>query len=221
MLQAYPTKSGTGISIFGDYGDLTSLYDTVHHIADALDEDNDYQKGPQMLMMNFAYEIRHAYQGTRLTEQMSFGDDQPHHYYGFQLVWTDLLIFINALRENAGFVMTDRRNQAHLYLLEYVVEQALMQYDGDGAKEIISLIGRGLCVSGELAFIIYQTVHVEFVSQRGGKARFRKIPYLLRSYFSSWSPEHKQMLANLQRSAEAHSCEIHELQFSDFPDIKW
>jgi len=221
MLQAFPTKGGTGVSIFGDYADLSSLHDTIHHIADALDEGNSYQKGQHMLLMNFAYEVRHAYQGTRLTEKMSFDGEQSFNYYGFQLVWTDILIFISALRTNAGYVSTGRLNQASLYLLEYVVENALNSYDAAGAAEIIPLIGRGLSISGELAFIIYQTLHVEFVSEKIGKARFRKIPKLLRSYFSSWSPEHKQLVAHLTASAKANNCEIHDLEFSDFPDIEW
>nr|WP_199079841.1 hypothetical protein [Pedobacter sp. ASV19] len=221
MLQAIATKSGTGVSIFGDYADLSSLYDTVHHIADALDEENKYQRGQHMLLMNFAYEIRHAYQGTRLIQRMSFDDEQSFNYYGFQLVWTDVLIFVSVLRENAGFLSTGRLNQANLYLLEYVLEQALSSYDATGAAEIIPLLGRGLNIDGELSFIIYQTVHVQFVGDRSGKARFRKIPHLLRSYFSSWSPEHKQMLHSLTQSAKVHGCEIHELEFSDFPEIKW
>ncbi len=36
MLQSYRTKSGTGISIFGDYADLKILYDTIHNFAETL-----------------------------------------------------------------------------------------------------------------------------------------------------------------------------------------
>jgi len=221
MLQANPTESGTGISIYGDYADLDSLYETVHHIEDSLDEDNAYQRDQHMLLMNFAYEIRHAYQGTRLVKEMRFDDDYTHHYYGFQLVWTDLLIFTNALRNNAAYIQTDKLNQANLYLLEYVVEKALHAYDPTGAAEIQRLIGRGIDVNMELTFFIYQTVHVEFVSGRAGKPRFRKIPQLLQKYFSSWSPEHKQMLHRLSVSAKANNCEMHELQLSHFPVMKW
>jgi len=147
MLQANPTESGTGISIYGDYADLDSLYETVHHIEDSLDEDNAYQRDQHMLLMNFAYEIRHAYQGTRLVKEMRFDDDYIHHYYGFQLVWTDLLIFTNALCNNAAYIQTDKLNQANLYLLEYVVEKALHAYDPTGAAEIQRLIGRGIDVN--------------------------------------------------------------------------
>jgi len=36
MLQANPTESGTGISIYGDYAYLDSLYESAHQIADSL-----------------------------------------------------------------------------------------------------------------------------------------------------------------------------------------
>ena len=37
MLVGYPTKNGTGISIFGDYADLKMMYQCVHRIAECVD----------------------------------------------------------------------------------------------------------------------------------------------------------------------------------------
>lgn len=71
MLQAYPTHNGTGVSIYGDYGDLKNLYDTVHEIAGSLDEYNTYQKGQHKLLMNFAYGIRKSMSGSRLNKRSS------------------------------------------------------------------------------------------------------------------------------------------------------
>jgi len=117
MLQGYPTRSGTGIAIYGDYGDLRCLYDTVHHFAAAIDEGNKLQKGQHQLLMNFAYEIRHAYMGTRLKKKINFYDDiEEQSQYGFQLVWTDILIFISVLQDNAGYLKSDKLHQANLYM---------------------------------------------------------------------------------------------------------
>src|SRR5690606_7608824 len=116
MLQGYPTNNGTGISIFGDYGDLNSLYATVHEIANSLDQYNMRTKAQHQILMNFAYEIRKAYSDQRLTDKLIFdGDDKEMLYYGFHCVWTDILIFISALRHNAGYVQTDKLQQANLY----------------------------------------------------------------------------------------------------------
>jgi hypothetical protein len=76
ILQAYSSKNGTGITIPGDYGDLMSLYDTVHHFANALDEKNKLQKPHHQLLMNFAYEIRKGYSGEMQTEKIKFDNDQ-------------------------------------------------------------------------------------------------------------------------------------------------
>ena len=53
MIQAYPTKNGTGIAIFGDYGDLYALYQSVHEVANSLDENNIQLSGQHKLLMNF------------------------------------------------------------------------------------------------------------------------------------------------------------------------
>jgi len=222
MLQAFPTKNGTGAAIFGDYGDLRSLYDTAHHIAQTLDEQNRWQKGQNQLLMNFAYEIRKAYSGDRLTDEVRFpGEGHTLHYYGFQVVWTDLLIFISALRHNAGYIQTNRMHQANLYMLEHLTEKALFDYDQAGAAEIIMSITHGIAVGTEYAFIIYQAIHLEFVTARSGKARFRKIPQLLSNHFNTWAPEYKALIASFEQSAKDQNCGITDLEFSEFPEIKW
>ncbi len=222
MLQALPTQSGTGLSLFGDYGDLNCLYDTVHAIAGHLDEENGWQKGQNQLLMNFAYEIRKAVSGNRLTKAFRYpGEDYALHYYGFQVVWTDILLFVAALRHNAGFNPTEKIHQASLYLLEHVIEQAMVEYDPIGASELSKYIGRGIPVYSEYVFLIYQALHIDFVSMRGGKPRFRKISKMLSDYFSSWTPEYNTLLANLQKTASENNCRIVDLTLRDFPDIKW
>lgn len=222
MLQAYPTKSGTGISIFGDYGDLSSLYSTIHEVAAPLDDNNSIQKAQAKLLMNFAYEVRKAYSGQRLTDKLTYsGDDKELSYYGFQLAWTDILIFISAIRYCAGHVHTDKLQQANLYMLEYVVEKALFQYDAEGANEIKHYIGQRINIINEFAFIIYQAVHIEYVSGRPGKKRFRNIPNLIGTHFSEYRQEYKDLIASFEQSAKEQDCKITDLEFSDFPDIKW
>ena len=69
MLQSYPTKNGTGLSIFGHSGDLNILHDTIHHFANTLDDDKNPQKSQFQLLMNFAYEVRKASSGQRLADK--------------------------------------------------------------------------------------------------------------------------------------------------------
>ncbi|MFT4152892.1 DUF6904 family protein [Parafilimonas sp.] len=222
MLQAYPTKNGTGISIFSNYGGLTLLYDTIHHIANSLNQKDSSQEAQFQLLMNFAYEVRKASSGQRLKEQFTFdGDDIRHTLYGFQLVWTDILIFINTLRYNAGYIQTDKLQQAVLYLLEYITEQALFDYDPVGASSIKELVAQRINVRSQYAFIIYQALHIKYVTEKAGKARFRKIPELIAAHFSEWRQEHKNLVASFQRLAKEQDCSIADLEFSDFPEIVW
>lgn len=222
MLLANPTKNGTGISIFGDYGDLNSLYSSIHEIANSLDENNYRTKAQHQLLMNFAFEIRKAFSGQRLKEKIRFdGDNKEFIYYGFQCVWTDILIFISALRYNAGYLQTDKFQQANLYMLEYVVEKSLYQYDPEGANIIQQSIGQRINITNQYAFIIYQAIHLKFVSDRSGKKRFRNIPQLIGDHFSEWRKEYIDLLASFQQTAKQQNCDITDLNFDNFPEIKW
>lgn len=221
MLQAYPTKKGTGIEIYGTRDDLVVLYETVHKIANTLDEYNKFQKAQFQLLMNFAYEIRKGYEGSRLVNDIPSEDETKIRFYGFQLVWTDVLIFISTLRHNAGYLKTDRLDQANMYILEYITEKALFAYDAEGANNIRNFIGQRIDITNKLSFVIYQALQIKYVTSPAGKKRFRNIPNLLITHFSEWLPEYKSLVHSLEISAKEHNCDITDLEFDDFPEIKW
>lgn len=222
MLQGYPTKNGTGITIYGTPGDIEYLYHAVHDIAKHLDEDNQFQAAQCSLLMNFAYDLRKAYMGHRLKEEFTFtSSDEKYIFYGDHFVWTDILIFISTLRHNAGFTITDRLTQSMLYMLEHVVEKGLSDYDPQGANNIKEFIGHRIDITNKYAFIIYQALHIEFVTSPKGKKRFRNIPNLLINYFSSYTQEYKDLIKSFEVSAKEQNCEITDLEFSDFPEITW
>lgn len=221
MLQAYPTKKGTGIEIYGTRDDLEILYETVHKIATTLDEYNKFQKAQFQLLMNFAYEIRKGYEGSRLVNDESAEDETKIRFYGFQLVWTDILIFISTLRHNAGYLKTNKLDQSNIYMLEYVTEKALFAYDAEGANIIQHFIGQRIDITNPLSFVIYQALQIKYVTSPVGKKRFRNIPNLLITHFSEWLPEYKALVLSLEISAKKHNCEITDLEFEDFPEIKW
>jgi len=222
MLQAFSTKSGTGVSIYGDHAELNSIHKTIHHFADTLDETNDAQKAQFQLLMNLAYEVRKASNGQRLIEPFIYpGDDIKHTLYGFQLVWTDALIFLHVLRHNAGYAQSTKLHQAHLYTLEHVVEKALVDYDPVGAEAIKQLLSRGFMMFDGYVFMLYQALHIKFVTLKPGKTRFRKIPQLIQSHFSVSGTHHKELIASFEVSALQQNCRVTDLEFSDFPEIVW
>lgn len=219
MLQASPTKSGTGIAILGDYADLVTLYQLVHTMATSLSEENEHQKGRHQLLMNFAYEIRKAYQEHRLTEKVEYLDGKTYDYYGFQLVWTDILVFTNVLRERAGYLTTSKLQQSILYLLEHVIETAALEYDAEGGQRIKEFIGDGILLD-QYAFLLHQALHIHYVSQKGGTRRFRNIPTYISSYFNQ-GPGRNEVISSFEASALQQECKAIDMEFAAFPDIKW
>lgn len=221
MLKTFPTKRGTGISIFGLADDLQYMYNVIHLLANSLDKGDLQLKGRHQLLMNFAYEVRKAYQGQRLKKRFIQESGDEIIYHGFNIVWTDILIFQNVLRGQAGYMETTKRLQSVLYALEAGITDALYSYDPESAEEIIAFIENRFLVRGPYCFIIYQAVHIEFVLQPGGKRRFKKLPELLGSYFSEYHDNYIQLIGTLKNSAKQQNCEITDLGYAEFPDIKW
>jgi hypothetical protein len=225
MLYGYPTKNGTGIVILGDSLDLESLYTTIHQLSlsfFAPNGNNERTKGQNQLLMNFAYEIRKAYSGNRLKEKShSNCENKGIYYYGTKFVWTDILIFISVLRHAAGYILTDKLHQSNLYMLEHIVETSLNTYDPIGAKQIKFFIGQRINITNKYVFIIYQALHIRFITEKTGKQRFRNIPQLFLDYFSEYGVKYKELIDSFQKSAIEQGCEITELEFSEFPNIKW
>lgn len=90
--------------------------------------------------MNFAYETRKAYQGSRSLKSFVQLNGEKIEYEGFDIVWTDVLIFLNVLRNQAGYMSTNKLMQSVLYSLEAGVEVAIRTYDPESAEEIISFV---------------------------------------------------------------------------------
>ncbi len=220
MLTSEPTKHGTGIAIYGNYDELDFLYSIVHRLSDALGEGNEYQRGQYMLLMNFAYEVRKAKEQSRLIEEID-ADGGKITIYGFQVVWTDLMIFLSTLRHNAGYISLDKLEQSFLYMLEFIAEDAARRYDAEGANNLKPIFSTGVYIGHKYVFQIYQTIHSEFISAHKGKRRFRNISDFLWSYLSPQSRDHIDLVDSLEYSAKKHNCSVFDLEVTDFPDIIW
>lgn len=220
MLQSNPTKKGTGIELWGDYGDLTSLYETIHKIGERLNEYKKEEKGQSDIIMGFAYEVRKAFQHSRLKEKFVFDSENKVEYLGFRYLWTDLLYLISVLRFNAGYVVLDKIDQANLYILEHSCKKALFDYDPKGAQQIQPFIGQKIDIHNDLVFLVLQGINIEYLSKTLGKRRFRGIPDLLIAY-SQFSPAYKMWKSDIESSAKALGCETHEIVYDNYPKIVW
>ncbi|WP_290797858.1 DUF6904 family protein [Flavihumibacter sp. UBA7668] len=222
MFQANPTPKGTGASIYGSYEDLCFLHEFIHNLIDGLKESVPEQEAQSKLLLNFAYELRKAYEGQRIFKSEESPNNRSENIlYGFQIVWTDLIIYLITIRELTAYSITDKGQQGILYLLEFAVEKALDKYDPIGGMEIKALLLRRIPTFTPYAFIQYQALHREFTFGKGGKTRFRKIPKLINAYFNEWDPAHKSFIEELKASAKKINCEITQLTTKSFPKIEW
>jgi len=221
MLRGSPTENATGVLLFADYFDLKALHYTVHELAGGLNEAVPEQKAQQDLLLNFAYEVRKGFSGERQTQGMSFSEDQHSLYFGFQVVWTDMLVFMSTLRACAGLFSTDKLQQSMMYMLEHAVEEAMLSYDEVGAHKIREYTKQGIDTYSPYAFIAYQAAHIDFVTRKAGKTRFRNIPKLIDSYFNQDTRDYKEFIQSLAHSARMQNCRIEQLSYSDFPEIEW
>lgn len=221
MLQGNPSRKGTGIEIWGDYGDLASLHKTIHKIGNRLNEYEDEFKGQSDIVMSFAYQVRKSFEGSRMKEEFSYDSENKATYYGFQYLWTDVLFAIAVLRANAGYVTTDELDQANLYLLEYNLKKSLFEYDPKGADLIQNFIGQRINVHDKLIFHMLQAINFEYLSQNPTKTRFRNIPNLIIGYTSPFSETYALWKADLEKSAKRLKCEVLEIGYSDYPEFEF
>jgi len=221
MLQIYPTKNGTGAQIMGDYADLRTLYGTIHKVAERLDPEAELTKGKSELLMAFAFDIRKAYSGQRDQEKLMLDGKHEINYFGFNFLWSDLIITYNVLRAEAGYLVTAPLDQACLYLLEGQLRPALINYSPKDGQYLQEFMGKWINISHPYVYLISQAIALDYLKMKPGKTRFGKIAGLISSYFNEGSVQYKEMMRGLESSGAEKQCKILDLEFGGFPEIKW
>lgn len=204
MLYGKPTKSGTGITLFGDYNDLSSLYNTMEALNWEQKDQMEEQIG--LVVCALTYELRHAIKGHRLIVNNHDENKCPITYYGFNIDWITLLYGISCLRSKASHHHNSFKDLINLDILEDTCRICMDSYDIEGAKFNKLYINAWLNVNDVLINVIHQKVLSEFSSMKKGKLRFRKIHSLICKH-NTFSTEY----AKLHR--------IYELEKKDNPEI--
>jgi hypothetical protein len=104
-------------------------------------------------------------------------------------------------------------------MLEHVIEAAAMEYDALGGQRIKEFIGAGIFLD-QYAFLLYQALHIHYVTQKRGISRFRNLPTYIRSYFN-YGPARKEIIDSFILSAAERNCNAVDLEYAHFPEIKW
>ncbi|MGB6152278.1 MAG: hypothetical protein WBG48_09815, partial [Pricia sp.] len=201
--------------------DLSSLHSTIHKIGTRLNDYDEKFKGQSDIIMGFAYEVRKAYEGSRLKEEFNFSSQDKVYYQGAQYLWTDLLFSISVLRLNAGYVTMDELDQANLYILEYITRKSLFEYDPKGAQDIQDFIGQRINVHDKLIFLMLQGINYEYLSNRPTKTRFRSIPKLIIGYTTPFTETHKLWKKELEKNAKRLKCDLLKIDYGEYPEFEY
>lgn len=221
MIRGDSTQNGTGIQIFGDYSDLKQLHQTLLRLCET---PNDSDKNPiTNLIFEFAYEVRQAFNGKRLEDNLEFHGGNKNDYLGFQYLWTDMVVTLNAMRFQAGLVTTNEMDQANIYLLEYITKGSLSQYDPQGAEMIKGYLSGGIDITNPLLEQVTEYINILYLEQKPSKTRFRKIPKLF-NYYSIWSSEYKAFETEINKQSSNLGISVNEVSYneSNYPEeITW
>ena len=221
MLQSNPTKKGTGIELWGDALDLQSLHATIHKIADNVSEEIPETKTQAQILLGFAYEVRKAEEGFRFHKTINPAPDQECDYVGLQYLWADVIVAMVVLRFNAGFVVLNEQDQANLFSLAYCIRSAMENYDAEGAKRLSKYLKGGISSWDPMLLLMLQGINFEYLSQKPGKTRFRRLADLIKGYTSQYSETHKLWRKELDKNAKKFNCTIFDLDYEGYPDFEW
>ncbi|WP_051327171.1 DUF6904 family protein [Desulfatibacillum aliphaticivorans] len=218
MIISEPTRYGAGMYLYGDYWDLHSLHKLIHRLADGYPIEGELVD----FLLSLAYEIRHAYQGDRLEESFGFDELDQVNYRGVPLLWPVLIPQIGLLRWAAAYHPTSKKDQATLLILEHCVEDSLIEYDksiGDCVYDLRTMfdwLNKDYYVQ-----FVYKCAYSYLFDSKGGKARFKRLPLVLRMMHPS-SNEYRIFAEHLESRATELGTSPHNLQdWSTWPDFRW
>jgi hypothetical protein len=218
MLISEPTRYGAGITIFGDYWDLKSMYETIHDLCNG----SALIKNSKEFVLRLAYEIRHAYQRDR--EEAFFGYDKYDRvkYRGVKLLWPIILFQIALLRWSAAFQQTNKEQQANLFRIEFCAENALIEYDASVGQDCIKWMQTFFGIPDNYLFLFVSEACYRFIfSGAAGKTRFKKLPSVLYS-LDTRSKEYNDFNILIESIAKEKGRTPHEItDMGDWPKFKW
>jgi len=225
MIYITPTKRGMGVELWGTYEDLHNFYEVIGKFWN--DENKLSIKGFEnrdKLISGFSYEIRKAYEGSRLKQETSHYSFDKVEYFGAQISWTHFLFSLSALKHNMRYCETTKYDISMFLQIEFWLERAMNGYDKIGAGNLIGFIEDGIYGANEYIYNYMRSINLDYFLLGGGKRAFRKLPELLkRGVF--YTHEFKAYKAFLENEAKRLGCEIDNMEINDddidYENMQW
>ena len=215
MFYLIPTKNGLGIELWGTYDDIRTVYSVIANFWNQ--EDYITKKGfanRDQLISGFSYEIRKAYEESRLKRKNSHFSNESCNLFGCEISWVHFLFSITALRFNMKYIESNKLEIATFLQLEYWLEKAMIDYDKNGGNELKNYISGAIYAGNENMYQYMRTINAEHFRLGGGKKAFRNLPSLLnKSVYNT--KEYREYLKILEQEAVRLKCDIADLEIDD------
>jgi len=117
---------------------------------------------------------------------------------------------------------TNKTHQANLYKLESCIEISLNSYDPDIGCYCVDWLSKfsGFSKNYIVSFVSHCTKKYIYEG-KAGKARFRKLPFILDSFFPL-SKEYREYEESIIKIASQKKCDPNEIQdISEWPEFRW
>ena len=214
MLYATNNKKFSAIIVYGDYYDLRDVHTAVHYLSDK----GGLDIGMSEFLLSFAYDLRKAYEGKREVVERGFDFLDKATYRGVPIYWPYYLAYLRLLRQCAARTNTLRWHQGVLYQLEGLVEQALLDVEGNIPDRILGWIDNSIGFDSDYLPEWIRTCCRYYVEGPRGKKRALRLLTVLQR-FSPLSPEYRDFYSSMAKAAENQKCSILSLQdMSPWPD---
>jgi hypothetical protein len=225
MIYILPTKRGIGVEFWGTSDDLENFYDVISKFWN--DETYIDKKGFEnrnVLISGFSYEIRKAFEGSRLKRETSHFSGKEQEYFGCQISWVHFLFSLTAIKVNMQFHETNKFDVAQILLIEFWLEKAMRKFDAATSTNLIGFIEGGLHGANNYIYQYMRSINLDYYLLGGGKQAFKKLPELLRRGIFHTN-EYNEYEKYLHEEAKRLSCDIADLELSDddvdYEKIRW
>jgi len=179
MLMAAPTPKGAGIVMYGNAQDLTSVEGTIRKACQGM-------RLPEQTLLvpiGIANELGEAAAGRREHQRFGFDEYDGVEYCAVKIPWPPVLFSVPFVRWSSLFGTVTAQDQANLFRLQWVVEEALREYDPKTGAECARLLRLdGGVPTTYLGGFIQHATATYLQAQKEGRAPLDQLPTIMRSF---------------------------------------
>lgn len=225
MINTIATKRGIGIELWGTYNDLSNLYYTIEKFwtIERKEDEEDFENRDK-LISGFVYELRKAFEGSRLKRKSNQLNKEGDELFGAEFSWIHILFSLVSIRHNMRYIEVNKDEIELFEDIESNIQKSLFNYDSKGAISIIPFFNGAVYSGNKYIYQYMRCINAEFFLLGGGKKAFRQMPKLLNKAIYN-SSEYIDYLNLLTKDAKKYNCEINELELNDdhidYMSIKW